>query len=242
MKNNKIRTIALVVLAAGVVIGIAVYGMQPNSLLNLILSTPTLSAGELESFLGNSSCFLPCWQGITPGITTSTEALQRLHESHLILKNTIQSEESKPGFGKAQWHWQFDGRQLEGYGDMEWSDGIVRSVGLGTYPMILLGEIINKFGPPQKIDVLDCTEIVEGPQHWCVTLLYAKVGFEVQDHLERSGSGKGVQITPADPISFIVLFQPSTIEEWLSSLGFDPQVVHLQDWKGYGDLIELYVP
>lgn len=202
-------------------------------------TVPSPSAVELENFFGNASCSWPCWQGITPGVTTSSEALQRLNNSSLVLKNTIQAEEPKTGFGKVEWHWKIGDKQPILGGDIEWRDGFVWKIALTAYYIISLGEMINKFGPPEKVEVINCTEIVEGPQYWCATLYYARNGFEI--HVNWNRNENGMQIMPSDPIDFVLLFKPSTIEEWLSSWGFDPQNHDLRDWKGYGNFYNLYV-
>lgn len=252
--RKKIFTLIVLVISASVFVGIAVYKIRPGGILpgepspTQIPPTwtpaptfPPPSASTLENFFGNPSCSLPCWQGITPGITTSTEALQRLNDSPLIFNISIQSEGSLGEYGKTTWRWKPDDEQPEQRGNITWTNGIVRTMNLTTYSIISIGEIISRFGPPEKIDVFDCTEVVEGPQWWCATLYYAKNGFEIHNSWSRSGNENGIQITPSDQIEFIRMFEPSTIEEWLLSLGLDPQTHDLRDWKGYGNLLDLYV-
>jgi len=203
---------------------------------------PPLFVATLENLFGNSSCSLPCWQGITPGITTSTEALQRLNDSPLVLKDSIQSEESKTGLGNAHWRWKIDDKRPEEKGNIVWANEIVLRMELTAYPNVSVGETINRFGSPEKIDVIDCTDVPEGEhRYWCATLYYAQSGFEIHIGWEGSWIGNDVQITPSDPIEFIRVFKPSTIEEWLSSLGLDSRHRDLRDWKGYGNLLDLYV-
>lgn len=201
----------------------------------------SLSATALENFFGDSSCSWPCWQGITPGITTSSEALLKLHDSPLILKKySIQSEGSETENGEASWRWNVDDNQREERGNIQWTNGVVRMMELTAYPVISLGEIINRFGPPEKIDVIDCTEIVEGPRWWCGTLYYAKSGFEIHVSWEDSAESD-VQITPSDLIVFVRMFEPSTLEKWLADMGLNHLYPDLCDWNGYGSLYDLYV-
>jgi hypothetical protein len=104
--------------------------------LSKVLPSPTnipLSATELENFFGNSSCAWPCWQGVTPGITTSVEALQRLNVSPSISKNSLHSEGSEAEFGTADWQWKLDEKRLADDGKIEWHDGIVFDILLNTY-------------------------------------------------------------------------------------------------------------
>lgn len=143
------------------------------------------------------------------------------------------------------WRWKIEDKQPDEKGNMVWADGIVRMMELTTYPNISIGEVINKFGPPEKIDAIDCTDVPEaGHQYWCITLYYAKNGLEIHFTCEGAWDENDMditQITQSDPIEFIRLFEPTTIEKWLLSIGLDPQHLDLRDWKGYGNLLELYV-
>lgn len=203
--------------------------------------TPTLSQlsdTELKNLFGDATCSWPCWEGITPGVTSDNEALENLKDSPLVLNNSIHAEELTAGFGNTKWYWKISDKQpLKG--NLEWRNGIVLFNALTLYPIVSLGEIINRFGPPEKVEVNNCSPIVEGPQKWCVTLYYAKNGFEIHFNPDGSGFGDDIQIAPSDFINFVTLFKPSTIEEWLLSMSFDPHP-DLRDWKGYGNLLDLY--
>lgn len=202
----------------------------------------TLSAIELENIFGNSSCSWPCWQGITPGITTSTEALQKINDSPLVIVNSIQVEGSMTDQGKAFWQWKLSHNEESVVsGMMKWKDGTILWINLNTDSIVPIGVIMNGFGEPQKIEVIDCTEIIEGPQWWCTTLYYATDGFEIDIEWERLGN-EDVSITSNYPIKSVYLFEPSTIEDWLLSWGLNPTNRDFQDWKGYGNLLELYLP
>jgi hypothetical protein len=262
MGNNKTKIFVWVVFVTAIVIilGIAFYKTQSKPTVHSpthiprvlptaskIPPTPTdspLSAAALENFFGDSSCSWPCWQGVIPSATTSNEALQKLHNSPLVYKKSLQVEEFKMGVGSASWSWQLEGTQ-SGIGKIEWRDGMAFEVILDTYSYhheIPLEEVVNRFGPPEKFSFMNCTEVIEGPQSWCGTLHYAKIGFEV--HLEWADTEpEDLLITPADPVTFVALFKPSSIKDHLESL-FGVGIlegINLQDWKGYGKLFELYV-
>ena len=200
--------------------------------------SPTISAFDV--FFGDASCSWPCWQGITPGVTKSSDALQLLQASPVVSKSTVQSKEFSPGIGTARWYWEIGNNQYDGY--MEWQYGIVRVIMLTAYPKLTIGEMINKFGSPEKIFVDDCSQIVEAPPLLCASLYYATEGFEINLKWETPENGDDIQFSPSDPIRGVYLFEPSTIEDWLSYWGFNyPQITELKDWKGYGNLLELYV-
>jgi hypothetical protein len=227
MKNNKIIIPVLVMFAIILlgVIGIAVYKARTPSIPN-----------SLESFFGDTSCSWPCWQGITPGVTTNSEALRKLQDSPLVY--SIQTQE-RNGVGGANWFWKNGATQPVKGNLAWWQDGIVSSIGLSASPVIPLEEILKKFGPPEKIGV--SSDLIEGPpRQWFVTLFYATKGFAVQYNPDRDENEKNIQILPASPINFVNLFKPTSIEDWILSYGADPNDYNLQDWKGYGNLLELY--
>jgi hypothetical protein len=278
MKSNKVKISALVIFitSISIILGIVACKAQSKPVLPIepLLtqvssarpSSPTFppqSVAVFENLFGNSACSWPCWQGITPGITTISEALQKLQDSPLIpTKYAIQSNGSKTGLGTAKWLWYIDDKcikeygydkRLEEYGYMDWNDGIVRRITLNAYPNISIGEIIKKFGPPEKIGVIDCSDSPDGLQFWCGSLFYTKNGFEID--VMWNYDSENIQITPSDPIDSVVLFRPSVftpsnIEGWLSPESIEHKRPvkgspfdwkGFRDWDGYGNLFDLYI-
>lgn len=240
MKSSKTKIFPLVVVFAAIVFilfGVAVYQVQ----LKTWFTYPPLSADSLERLFGNSSCSWPCWQGIIPGITTSTEALQKLGDSPLVMKDSIQPDGSETGNGNANWLWKIDNIRPEDPGEMEWRYGIVYEIQLLASHNVSIGEAINKFGPPKKVNVFDCTEIPEMPQYWCAILYYTENGFLIRMSWEGSRTENSLKIAPSDTIEYIVLFEPVTLEKWLASRSMSHLYPDLQDWKGYGDLYDSYI-
>lgn len=243
MKADKVKICALVIFLASISIfaWVSVNNLQQNLSLPVepSLTQEPLANFTLEDLVGDTSCSWPCWQGITPGVTKSSDALQLLQVSPLVSKSTVQSEELRPGIGTAQWYWEIGNSQFEG--DMEWRDGIVRRIGLDAYHIFSIGEMIRRFGSPEKIEVIDCSQVVEAPQQWCAVFYYTRMGFGFDAQWERPENADDIQLSPSDPIRSVSLFEPSTIEEFFSYNGLDPQDYDLRDWKGYGNLLELYV-
>jgi len=202
--------------------------------------SPTVSpASEFEIFFGDASCSWPCWQGITPGITTSSDALQLLQASPVVLEPTIQSEEIKPGFGTARWSWQMGNNQFDG--EMSWQYGIVSSIDLAPYPTLSIGEIVSRFGSPEKVSVFDCSSTPEGLQVWCANFYYIKRGFEIRLRWNNPEHMNDIQLSPSDPVRFVYLLGSSAMEDLLLYLGSGGDQVIIRDWKGYGNLLDLYV-
>jgi len=216
---------------------------QRSSRFNAPLSTQTpsliVSASIKNSLLvGNNTCVLPCWQGITPGLTTISDALQALENSPLICKNSLQFDEPSSSSGRAFWNWK-DSVASPGddYPVLKWEGGIVIRITLFLGTNVSVEEIIAKFGVPEQVSASDLglPEAVE----WGVTLYYPSTGFAAQI-ISLSGPDEE-ELNPSDVITYIVLLAPSPIEEMIPSLGRNIENTQIYDWKGYGNVVDLYV-
>jgi hypothetical protein len=254
MENNRIKICVLVVLLAVVSVSVWVAANRishetppvevspwPTRDIMPTSATKLTRAWLWEIFAGNASCSWPCWQGITPGVTTSDDALQLLQTSPVVSKFTIQSKEYSSGIGTASWFWEVGNDHYTG--TMDWRDGIVLEIMLDAdpYPKFTIRELIDKFGPPEKNFVEDCTFIPDAPTQWCASLFFAKKGFQVELEWDGSENADYVEFSPYDPVGSVYLFEPSTVEDRLLywRLGYF-QITDLRDWKGYGNLLELY--
>lgn len=210
------------------------------------LAFEPFSAAAVNNFFGDISCTWPCWQGITPGLTTSTEAIQKLNASPLVIPLSHQVDRLNMEWDSKSWYWKLDKEQSISV-RVSWKDSVVDSVYLETYPNLHempLEKVINRFGPPEKFVFKVCPGDFYVRIPLCATLYYPKRGFEI-DLSWLETNLENAQITPSDPIHNVLLFKPSTIEERLAAqiqiIG-DIQEADLQDWKGYGNFIELYGP
>jgi len=193
-----------------------------------------VAAAVKDSIFGNSSCALPCWQGIVPGITTRDEALTILRDSPLIQGESLLSQDFAADPGGVGWDWRGSISSLEDRPNLGWSEGIVREITIFPPSGITVEEMINGYGIPERVSVLD-VGIPEDPQYG-VSLYYAHNGFEVR--IFSIVGYHDAELKPSDPITFIVIFEPLPIEEYLSSFGFI--VVKIPEWRGYGNLQDLY--
>lgn len=254
--SKKIYALVVFLAIASIIIWITVNRMQqvpllpaeslptqesPGYITGILSPTHTPpSTSDFEIFFGDASCSWPCWQGITPGVTKSSDALQLLQVSPVVSKSTVQSEELWPGSGTARWFWEIDNNQFEG--DLVWQDGIVSRIDLFPYPKFSIGEIVSRFGPPEKISVFDCAMTPEQPQEWCASFYYTKIGFEIRLKWKMPEYADDIKLSPSDPIRSVYLFEPSSIDDWLLYLGIhEPENIDIRDWNGYGNLLELYV-
>jgi len=167
-----------------------------------------------------------------PGVTTSSEALQILQNSSLVANASIRSSNPLDDSGGANWKWRLGGSQLEAR--LWWRDGIIREVILPT-SSISVDEIINRYGFPEKVIAIPIG--IPENWEWGVTFYYSTKGFQVQIN---GLFGFNALLKSSATVSFITLFESSTVEERISFEGYHITDLNLQDWKGYGSIPDLY--
>lgn len=194
-----------------------------------------------RSLLTNVPCAAPCWQGIVPGATTSSQALEILENSPYVKQNSIRTG-SRNGSGRATWYWSIPG--FYGENEMTWKDDIVQDIGLSIAYELTLNEIINKFGPPEALIADQCPL-----QQACftVSLFYPQVGMAIGCSVDLGNP----QIKPTTRIYGVSFYMSMSVEEryaYVYRYG-DPQtaeriLAHLREtirpWQGYGNLFEVY--
>ncbi len=117
-------------------------------------TTPTLMANtswQYRWLMGNP-CTLPCWEGITPGLTIDQQAVDILKRNPLIETNSVIIEKRNDvNMGTVSWHWAGDNRFLGGEAFFSLNDN-THSIYMirPYYPQIglTLGGAINSLGQP----------------------------------------------------------------------------------------------
>lgn len=180
------------------------------------------------------SCLLPCWYGITPGKTTYAEA-------EAILRSLPELRD----FSDSDWWWGVSKRGWVKYGVLgcpargTWGteQGIVTwmAIELPTSYPLTLGEIVERYGPPESYSTYYITSPHGPPQsdYWSVTLDYFQSGFIVgaEARPERKG-----QVRPDLEVTDIAVFIPTTMEEYYrkNDLSLDPEFLP-HPWVGFHD-------
>lgn len=255
MKSDKVAVWGRIVILLGFILLSAsvLYSMRAlttSHTTQVPSRVPTLafepfSATAVNNFFGDLSCTWPCWQGITPGLTTSREAIQKLNVSPRVIELPPlmdQVDKLNMEWDTKGWDWKLDNGQSISV-HVSWKDWVVDSISLSIYPNLHempLEKVINRFGPPEKFIFKVCPVDFSVLIPMCATLYYPKRGFEINLFwLEKNL--EDAQIAPSDRIDNVLFFKPSTIQERLADQIIDDiQEADLHDWKGYGNFIKLY--
>jgi len=193
-----------------------------------------------HSLLTDIPCAAPCWQGIVPGETSRSQAMQILEDSPYILRGSLQ-EAGASEMGGVTWRWRMPGRRLKP--SISWRDDTVHEVTLGLTYDLTVDQVVSKFGPPEALS------ISEGgvPEHsyWIIDLYYPNIGVQFKAYTPEFESS----LEPSTEVGVVQFFVPTSLEGRVEDVfgygeGAEYIVSHemsvMRPWRGYGDLFEVY--
>ncbi len=213
-------------------------------LLISVVGCTWLSPGA--SVLELSSCEPPCWNGITPGVTSKQETLDILSQLPIVeqdslvvvgrpwqlFDDTLRFSLSPPGFLS---------RRPAVYGEAEILDGRVAELTLCGQLRITFGDVVGRTGPPNIIITVSGGE--QGGL--IVTALNPSLGLEYGYGTNYVPTDLRSELSPEIELSCLTYFDPALYDQMLDAglfaNGYAPLPrMLLQPWAGYGSLDELY--
>ena len=184
----------------------------------------------------NPVCDPPCWENITPGVTTKADGLAILSKIDTVDQPIIDTKIPFAGLDdEIDFHFYKD---LRKQGFMDILNDRVSMIGFGPIFAITLQNVIRLFGPPQSILVVQSGEI------YGVTFLNPQKGISY-GYIFNNGA---TEIKPGDEISGVYYFDPKQYQLFLNygvfsyfQLSSDEASKRMRPWKGYGSISQ-YTP
>jgi hypothetical protein len=179
-------------------------------------------------WLRGQPCRLPCYEGLTPGITTAQEAFRSLRQHPFVGSVTLTRFPSE-GYGEVAWTWADEndgGRALFRLDDTE----RIESIQPRSDPGVTLGGVIAVYGEPTDVITTDFCVSWSKERSFHLEFLNRSVG------LYLHGPYKDLQHINAElPIDSIIIYDPRT--QWTD---FDYSYSHTEaiavsPWRGYQD-------
>jgi hypothetical protein len=206
----------------GLLIVLGVSCKSPNASTTSQLSTPEASPIWWTTWLIQPTCKPPCWQNITPSITTIDEAvsiLERMPETTITYNKKDSIE------------WDFGSNKTGGW--LRAEDGIVAFVILSSITdNLTLETVVASYGYPNFVVPEDCREGM------CSTILvYPDSGIWLNVFIENKGWNNNsiqVEILPKTIVNR-VHFEKIGMENFKQSYLIPEYKVPIIEWNGYGD-------
>ena len=195
-------------------------------------------ASQLQHrWLSGLPCRLPCWEGITPGTTSATEALNLLQNNPLILEVNMVYEK---GFGEINWRWKTDDNS-GGRLFFRQEDQLVYAILPGIKSHITLGNVVQIYGEPDYAWVKEINHPNPGnvqtktPAAYSANIIWVSYGFAISPIL----TNRSDMLDQYRSTVLTVIFEPSK-DSYLTFQGNSGD--SMIDWHGYDNLIGYLVP
>lgn len=219
----------------------------PLWLLSLALLVSGLCAGCGEpppldmSLLTGEPCEPPCWQGLTPGVSTEDEVMDLLRTSELVDQSSIFRGEVTRGRGEVvgttiQWWSTANVSNLpRQFGnDSVIKEGLLQHMTIWLDAEVTVQDLMERYGVPDNFTAW--LEPVDPPRVK-VTLFYPRYGFQATLIIPRDD----VRLRPETEIVRVWYFRSaSRMEGYLRlcrEVGYPSASEDtLQDWHGYGPI------
>jgi len=182
-----------------------------------------------------SECELPCWNGITPGVTTTEEAKQILENTEGIGANNVDTYNTSSRI-RFSLSLETPGINRKTVGLVESLGGKVIELQLAENLHIVFDDVVQRVGEPEYVI---STPFIGGGNVFAA--IYPNKGVAFYIPYDTEVVELGTQITS------LILFDPTDFDHWLDIASFTIAKAEetkkiMYPWKGYGSIEELYPP
>ena len=189
------------------------------------------------SLLTGEPCEPPCWEGLTPGVSTEEDVAEFMESTRLVDTRTV----SRVGMTRGgevvgvsiRWH-STAGRGAAG-NRFAIEGGVLQDITIYPDYDLTLERLIERYGPPQKY----VSHLSGYERQWVdVTLYYPTHGFTVYLMLRPDDAS----LKPESKVDSVWYFRAAPLERFVELeceagyLGGTPEksLEFLRDWQGYG--------
>jgi hypothetical protein len=218
-----LKTAAAMALFFAIALGALTFTRNYNREPSVIL-TSTEFAGK--------SCDPPCWYGIQPGKSNTTEVYQTLMQLKTVQANTFREHTNQ--FDKLLYiDWYFQRPAEDGAGYIYFDGNRAIALRILTVNSLKLSDLFEKLGPPEKY----WTEVGYGEdrEYLDAHLLYPAQGYLAEVVIDIPHGADQVDIQATTPVFSVTYFAPGTFEELPGTVVLVSQPVDsFQTWSGFG--------
>jgi hypothetical protein len=184
----------------------------------------------MNAWIDSPTCQIPCWEGLTPGITKLIEGADHIKGLPYVASVRYPLTEFKSR--EKDITWNFIDQKGGGWAQSDELGETINQISIRLANVDFpLKKIIDGYGAPDRVILNDCRR--EPGMNFCVTyLVYDQKGMTIVLFLKDIGflSKDKVNIKPETQIFEIALYSINDVAEYVFSL-WNPRSV--SDWEGY---------
>lgn len=188
--------------------------------------------------LTSTGCDPPCWNGIHPGQTSSSQVYGILDTLNGVGKDSVMGEYDR-NFNLTKIYWFFQRPVEDASGSVYIEDDQVTAITISTINSLRLADLFDKLGQPDEY----WTEIGHGEdrEYLEVILLYPTKGYLASVIIDIEGGADQVEIQPETPVFRVTYFAPEMFQELLKTRMLidrpaSARIGAFQPWSGFGTI------
>jgi hypothetical protein len=191
-----------------------------------------------SALLTSTQCSPPCWYGIHPGRSTTSQVYAVLDNFPDVNKDSILGEYNH--YEKLiRIYWFFQRPAEDQMGSVNIDNGMATAVNISTVNSLKLAELIKKAGEPEAY-WLGTGPRDDGEVFADIVLLAPTKGYVAELVTDIDSGSNHVEIKPGTPVFRVTYFSPDMYEELLGTRILIDKPARrrapLQMWEGYGSI------
>jgi len=206
-----------------------------------LISVRCLNLSKNQTIFENPVCQPPCWENITPGLTTKENALAILSTTEVVDQPVLDPNRPNIGFDdEIQFTVNYEKGGFSGW--VYILDDRVSMIGFQG-KLVTMQNAIKLFGMPESILLVQTGHFDQ------VTLLNSQKGIAFGYKLFGASSLDSTGVESNIEVSDLAFFDPNQYERVLDSGNLSAYTLNpeetkrnLHPWKGYGSFKEKYWP
>ena len=195
-----------------------------------------------KSLLTGDPCSPPCWHNIVPGVSTEDDVRREL-EGNLVKRGLLRYRATEQnGVPLDVFTWEVSGKKING---IYLQKGQVLKMMINVTYALTLGEIVEKYGPPEGIYAR-----LGGPEYWNYLILfyYSSQGFSVTSYTSKVNPDQyrvrqGIGILSKDmQVDEVAYFAPTSLGSMVRDVflldgdSADRHLANVSEWQGFGEV------
>ena len=188
--------------------------------------------------LTSTECSPPCWYGIKPSQTNSSQVYGILDQLDFVNKDSIMGDYDRND-KLIRIYWYFQRPIEDGMGSVYLDNDQVTAISILTQNSLTLNDLFEKMGEPEKY----WAEIGHGEnrEYLEVLLFNSTKGYLADVVIDIQNNGSQVEIQGTNPILRVTYFAPEMFQNLLQTRILIDTPVNartgtLQTWSGFGTI------
>ena len=188
--------------------------------------------------LTSTQCSIPCWYGIEPGRSTTSQVYAVLDNFEDVNKDTILGEYNHHE-KLIKIYWFFQRPAEDQMGSVNIDNDMATAINISTVNSLKLVELIEKAGEPEKY-WLGTGYRDDGETFADIVLLAPTKGYVAELVLDIKAGSNHVEVKPGTSVFRVTFFSPDMYQELLETRILIDKPARgrapLQIWEGYGSV------